>query len=284
MKTPWPGLNSAGIDGLEWGSITTLAAMSGTGKTAVMNQIAIEAHALNPDQEIAILIFTLEMAARRLIGRTISFELRKTLKDIYTDCSDSEFETICDNILPKYNNLDICYVEVPRTPKQTESQIRQFLETRKDKFCLIMYDHSLLVSLDAGLGERGSLIDMGIRLNGLKKEYSNSQYLILSQLNRNIEDTKRLSPSAQFPKKSDIFGSDALYQFSDMVVVLHDPYNNLGIRSYGTLNWTTHGFVFMHCLKARDGKPSSVIICHNDLKYNRITELTNAEKKQNNFK
>ena len=34
LKTPWTRMNVASMDGLEWGSITTIAGMSGSGGAA----------------------------------------------------------------------------------------------------------------------------------------------------------------------------------------------------------------------------------------------------------
>ena len=39
LLTPWPGLNKAGVNGIEWGSLITIGARPGAGKTLIVSQI-----------------------------------------------------------------------------------------------------------------------------------------------------------------------------------------------------------------------------------------------------
>ena len=39
LLTPWNKFNIASMNGIEWGSITTVAGMSGSGKTAILNEL-----------------------------------------------------------------------------------------------------------------------------------------------------------------------------------------------------------------------------------------------------
>ena len=39
LITPWRKFNKASMNGIEWGSITTIAGMSGSGKTAILNEL-----------------------------------------------------------------------------------------------------------------------------------------------------------------------------------------------------------------------------------------------------
>jgi len=55
LRTPWEGLNRAGIAGLEWGSMLTVGARPGAGKTMLASQLLRESHRLNPDQTFNIL-------------------------------------------------------------------------------------------------------------------------------------------------------------------------------------------------------------------------------------
>ena len=48
IKTPWKKFNKAGMNGLEWGSIVTIAGMSGSGKTAILNELETGLFELNP--------------------------------------------------------------------------------------------------------------------------------------------------------------------------------------------------------------------------------------------
>jgi replicative DNA helicase len=75
LRTPWPGFNSAGIAGLEWGSMLTIGARPGAGKTMLVSQILREAHRLNPDQKFNILEFQFEMGDEQYAARQFAGEV-----------------------------------------------------------------------------------------------------------------------------------------------------------------------------------------------------------------
>jgi replicative DNA helicase len=112
--------------------------------------------------------------------------------------------------------------------------------------------------------------------NELKKKYPNMLFILLSQLNRNIEKEERKKAygperTLHFPQKSDIFGSESLYQFSDAVIVFHRP-ELLGLQTYGTKAYPTKDLVYCHHLKARDGLPK-VTRFENKLNINQLKEI-----------
>ena len=76
LKTPWKKFDKAGMNGIEWGSIITIAGMSGSGKTAILNELESGLFTLNPQENFAVLSFNFEMMARRLVGRKISKKLQ----------------------------------------------------------------------------------------------------------------------------------------------------------------------------------------------------------------
>lgn len=281
MITPWSRLNRAGIDGLEWGTVNLIGAMSGVGKTALVNNLVFAVHDLNPTQTICVLFFTVEMAARRLIARMISFEMRIPVKELYH--VDAEMhQRINEVIIPKHEGLDIRYVEKMFSVRKIVEIIQAFCEKRLDKQCLIVYDHSLLIRRKPGESERETIVDFGMELLMLKKQFPNSMYIVLSQLNRSIETTERIkNKTLHFPMKSDIFGSDGLWHASDVVMVMHDP-SRLNIRNYGPKDYPTDGLLFAHLLKVREGKPG-IFIVKNESKFNRFPELSRSQLTQMGF-
>jgi len=284
MLTPWPTINKAGIQGWEWGTINTIAAMSGVGKTAAVNQLVTETHGCNPGEPISILFYTMEMAATKLIARTISHDIKWTVQDIYTNMDQAKLDYIKTNIKVNHDQKDIFYEEIPKTSFATRNEIEAFIKARPRRKVLVIYDHALLVRSDNQDSERERLIQLMSHFNDLKKIYPNSMYILLAQLNRDLEDMSRiLKPMLQFPKKGDIFGSDACFQFSDVVLVLHDPYK-LNIVQYGPNKWPTRGFVFGHLLKVREGIPDKVVMFHNKLEHNRLVELTQQDLTNFGFK
>lgn len=282
LSTPWPTINKAGIDGWEWGTINTIGAMSGVGKTAMVNQLVTEIHSCNPGEDISVLFYTMEMAARKLFSRTISHDIKWTVQDIYTKMDQAKLDYIKTNVIINHRHKDIYYEEIMKTPTATRFEVERFIKSRIG-YVLVVYDHSLLVREDNHESERARLIQLMSHFNELKKIYPRSQYILLTQLNRDLEDIGRiLKPAMHFPKKGDLFGSDACYQFSDVVLILHNPWK-LGIQNYGPQKWPTTNFLFAHLLKVREGIPDKVVVLHNKLEHNRLIELTVQDMKNFGF-
>lgn len=71
----------------------------------------------------------------------------------------------------------------------------------------------------------------------------------LSQMNRNIESPERINNSlAHYPMRSDLSSSDAIFQASDYVLVIHRP-EILNIHEYGPDHLPTNNKVYIHILK-----------------------------------
>ena len=283
LITPWDKYNRLSMGGIEWRTIHLIAGLSGSGKTAILNQLETELFALNPDEKFAVLSFNFEMLARNLVGRKFSNKLEKTVQELYSGVygktlSDEEYEDVL-KVGKEISTLDIHYVENPGTVKQIEDTIMKFRDEpfNKDKGIVVLLDHTLLVSGKSGELERLVLIDLMTTFNRLKK-FMKISFVILSQLNRYIEDGDRLTdPGQQFPKKKDLFGGDSIYQFSDMVMISHNPFM-MGIELYGTKQWPTEGMLYWHFLKIREGQPM-VARMVNNLKYNRVDDYVPASKR-----
>lgn len=257
VKCQFPTVNRALMDGFEWGWLVTIAGMSGSGKTTFLNLLETGFIESN-DDDIEILSFNLEMVARRLIGRKISHKLGVPLKKIYTSISEKELEYIKNKVAPEIINSKIYYAELTSHIDKIIDAIEFFIKKRqiveKNKGLIVTLDHSTLVDGQSS-DERLVLKDLMKGFNTLKKKYPKSLYLILSQLNRDIESPLRRSTSnltLHYPIKSDIFGGDSLFQFSDVVMVLHNPYSSLKIRWYGPRKVDAKGKIFLHYLKGRD--------------------------------
>jgi hypothetical protein len=86
------------------------------------------------------------------------------------------------------------------------------------------------------------------------------------------------NPDLHYPMKTDMFGADALYQYSDLVLISHRP-EMLGIQKYGPSGLPTRDLIYWHYLKVRDGEPI-IAQMQNNLKHNQVLEVT-QKKKQN---
>ena len=273
LITPWKKFNRISMGGIEWQTITTIAGMSGSGKTAILGQLETGLKDLNQKEDFAILSFNFEMLSSRLIGRKLSNKMKITTQQLY---SASETFSLNDNYYMnavkearKLNKYDINYVDIPGSVKSLEATILAFSK-EKDKPVIIMLDHTLLVKKAGGAQDRDLLYDLMAMFNGLNKVIRVA-FILISQMNRNIEASERVqNPDLHYPKKQDIFGADACYMYSDIVIVTHRP-EMLGIRAYGPKRWPTDDAIFWHYLKVREGEPC-IALMKNDLAHNQILD------------
>ena len=274
LKTRWEKLNKQCMGGIEPNTIYTFAGISGTGKSSLCNTITTDIIDLNPDREIVVLNFSLEMVGFRQIGRTISSKLRKTTSTLYsseTDLDDDTFRRVIavSNQLKEY---PIYFVDDPGTPMQVEQTINSFYNQYikgTGKHFVITYDHTLLTKQIGSVIETTSELEkVFIRANKLPL----TSIIQIAQMNREIEKPERINnPSSHYPMRSDLSSSDAMFQASDYVFVLHRP-EILNIAEYGPNRLPTTNKVYMHLLKNRDAGKPCILEFENDLQYNNLIE------------
>jgi replicative DNA helicase len=124
----------------------------------------------------------------------------------------------------------------------------------------------------SGEAERTVLYNLQKVFMELKK-YNKNTVIQLTQLNREIEDKERINNNTlHFPMRKDVFGSDALFQASDVLMVIHRP-EILHINSYGVHGWPVKNMLYLHILKNREGE-LGILSFHNHLEHGRIEECT----------
>lgn len=270
LLTRWKKFNTICGGGIEPNSVTTIAGASSSGKSAFVNTLETDLIDLNPNEEIVILSFSLEMLSSRQVGRKLSNKLRQTTYTLY-----SASEELSDNMLSKVKTTaesikkyPIYYVDVPSTVDRIAETIKYFQTTiAKDKWLVVILDHTLLVK---GGSERSTIIDLQNLFIGAKK-IGKTSIIQISQMNRNIESSERiLNPSNHYPMRSDLSSSDSIFQGSDVVAVLSRP-ELLNITSYGPNKLPVQNKVYLHFLKQREGK-IGIIEFDNGLMYNDLIE------------
>jgi replicative DNA helicase len=96
---------------------------------------------------------------------------------------------------------------------------------------------------------------LGEALTMMKKKYPVA-FVVLSQLNRNIDDPKRAIDGdyGNYVLDSDIYGSDALLQHADVVMGINKP-SIRKIRQYGPDRYiiSDEDTLVFHFLKSRNG-------------------------------
>lgn len=279
LKTRWKKFNKVCCGGIEPNMIITIAGISGSGKSSIVNQIETDLIELNPTQDVVVLDFSFEMVSFRSVTRKLSYRLKKTTSELYSSAysiEDSTMEEIVNeaNKLKKYQ---IYYVDTPCTVEEIEKTIDYFHDNiAKNKWLIVILDHALLVE---GESERGTIVDLQ-KMFIRKKKLSNTSIIQLSQMNRNIEQPERINnPAMHFPLRSDLAASDALFHASDYVIAINRP-ELLNLTSYGIRHLPVKNKVYLHFLKVRDAGEPCILEFDNDLKYNNLIETDSATGQQ----
>jgi len=273
LKTRWSKFNNTCNGGIEPNSIYVIGGISGSGKSAFANSLETDLFDLNPKEDFIVLSFSLEMLSSKQVGRKLSYKTKKSTQELYSSINpigDAVFKRIEEEI-ERIKQYPIFYVDNSGTVDEVRNTIYKFIEMyAKDKWLVILYDHSLLTKQASGEQERTTVVNLQ-RLFIEVKKINKTTIIQLSQLNREIEDKDRINnPSLHFPQRRDISSSDSVYQCADYVLVLHRP-EILGIKSYSVHNWPVSNMIYMHILKNRDGEPK-ILSFYNNLKFNSIEE------------
>jgi len=121
---------------------------------------------------------------------------------------------------------------------------------------LVTIDHSALFKNDTGQKDKFEMLGaLGEALTYMKKAYPVA-FIVLSQLNRNIDDTRRQVEGTygNYIVDSDIYGSDALLQHADVVIGINKPATRK-IAKYGPEKFLIEDpeTLVFHFLKSRNG-------------------------------
>jgi len=269
FKTPWAGINASGVNGLEWGSLWTIGARPGSGKTMIVSQILRESRMLNPGVDFNILEFQFEMGTKQYASRAFAAETAldyNTVLSAYSELQDFAHKQMIQHM---HDTLALEKLGVMRylisdsmTHLEMEKAIHHYYNALGGKPLIVTIDHSWLIKQSVSEREKmNTLYNTGETLVRVKRDLP-IIVIMLSQLNRSIDEAVRKIPGniGNYPTSSDIFGGDCLMQCSDMVSVMNRPYI-ADVPVYGP-----HGYVMtsddiaMHIIKSRNSPNSSNIV------------------------
>lgn len=260
IKTPWDSFNDAGMDGIEWNSMYVISARPGVGKTLISQLITSNAHRLNPDQDFYILHLQFEMLGRRLAQRELSAKLNRTVKylnnaDKYNPLTNKDLDDAKAYAKMQEERKEY-YYDVPSTVEGIRKAVLEFLHYFK-KPVLITLDHSMLVKRGASEKQTlDTLQNLSAMMTEIKRAYP-VIWLVLSQLNRSIEQQERIAKPGigNFPNTNDVFGADALLQHCDVLLAVNQP-SRYALNYYGPQEFeVSKNLLPFHFLKVRDGDP-----------------------------
>jgi len=203
--------------GLQPGGLYILAARPSMGKTALAMNIAQYAAA---QEDIPVLIFSLEMSAEQLIQRMLSAESEVNIRELFESRS---------MVHDKWRKLSEAAGIISRSPiyiddsstlntMDLRGRCRRFFSKHREGKGLVVVDYLQLmdVAVRSAENRQQQVSEISRSLKGVAREFS-VPVLALSQLSRAVETrggNKR-------PQLSDLRDSGAIEQDADMVVFLY---------------------------------------------------------------
>jgi replicative DNA helicase len=272
LKSAWPKFNDAFCDGLEWRTITVVGARPGTGKTLFMEQLIDDIIQNNKDHEFRILKFQFEMLDETNGIRKLSLNTGydyNTLMSKAEPLDDAVFDK-CVQLYHKSKDRDIidvvydpCTVDVMCATIHHHMESHKKIVKKEDGTTetvytnmLVTIDHSALLKVAKSEKDKFEMLySLGEALTYMKKHYPIA-FVVLSQLNRNIDSPDRAKDGeyGNYVLDSDLFGADALLQHADVVLGINKP-SIRKIRQYGPERFIINDddILAFHFLKSRNG-------------------------------
>jgi replicative DNA helicase len=264
LKTQWKQFNSIGLNGLEWHSLYVIAARPGVGKTLIASSLTRELQILNPEQDFAVLHFQFEMLGRNIALREFSAAnnmniryLQSAKDDGMPPLTNGDFDKLKAYAAANSSREEFI-IDKALTVNEMQSAIIQFYKKVGKPF-VITLDHTLLVKQSGSeKSKQETLNNLSVMMAEMKNKIP-VLFLILTQLNREIDDAERQKPgqAGNYPTEKDVFGSDALLQCADVMIAYNRPakYN---LSYYGPHQYmitpTDKYLLAMHVLKNRYGE------------------------------
>lgn len=264
----YPHIDEALIGGFFPQTAIAIGARPGVGKSYVAQKITenIMNPLYNPQCRKYLLVnFEFEMNPIDLLVRRLRRETGRSIKSFFESQSELEMKKILE-VVEKERNDNIIYVPEPCGTQEFESAINHIATKNKDKYLIIFkVDHIGLVNKINGDAKR-TIDEVVAIMNRAKRRYHNVFFLVISQLNREIEG--RNKPKEQAPRLSDFYQSDELGQLCAVMVALNNP-RRMGYKEYMQFpaewytsldrfklvdrktSFRTEGLLFHHILKVR---------------------------------
>lgn len=203
--------------GLQPGGLYILAARPSMGKTAFAMNVAQHAAA---EENMPVLIFSLEMSAEQLIQRMLASESEVNIREMF------ESQQMVDD---KWRRLMDAASKISRSPiyiddssalntMDLRGRCRRFFAKHKGQKGLVVVDYLQLMDVAAKNSEnrQQQVSEISRALKGVAREFD-VPVLALSQLSRAVETRG----GSKRPQLSDLRDSGAIEQDADMVVFLY---------------------------------------------------------------
>jgi archaellum biogenesis ATPase FlaH len=265
-------INRHALGGLLPGTILTIGGMSNHGKTHLMSNI--ESHILSTQKDVKLIRCNWESNVYKLIVRRMKAETGMKMSEILFNEFTGEEARIFEKIISEERSEQVMYMEEPEKADVFLNELGELLQQpeARDSKVLVSIDH---VGLTPGR-EKAAQDALFESMNALKKSHPFLCFLPLIQMRRDGILQRIDNPNTHYPQQVDFYGTDQLFQLSDLVLAVFQP-ARLGIQDrymlfkqddyeylrkkdlsfftdYGTNSsaFVPEGNIFYHAVKSRD--------------------------------
>jgi replicative DNA helicase len=274
LLTRWENLNSLMGGGFQKGFNYLIAGLSGSGKSTLANMIETDIFDFNPEENIIVLNFNFETPAVMNLVKKYSADVGKTVNELLsTDgaISDELMSTIRQKS-ERYRKYPIYYFEISGTVDDIASTVITCKEQQPDSHIFCIIDHTTLVTPKNHQTELQLVTELATMSIKIKKQ-TECTFLMLGQLNSNIEQTDRLmNPALHSPMRSDLFGGKSVWNAMDCIFMPHRP-ELLQLSEYTLHSLPTKDMMYFHIRKQRYGELGTIQMDCSKLGYNKIEEI-----------
>ena len=259
IKTSYTFLNELALGGLLPGLIISILGRPQNGKSYIVQQLR-EDILRDKSRNIGVLLYNLEMPWFSLLLVQMKKRLNKTFKDILSIEPTEEEIVIMKEIADDFRDHRLTTITKALTPAEWEYTTRKWIEDNlEEEQLFILYDHA---GITKGTNKLEAIFELMERANNIKLDYANKvTFIILGQLNREIERlfrTRDLNPINLRVTSEYIYGSDALQQYSDIIISSTIP-QRFGLEKYCSVNKERNPHLEEHILDEDKHTPKDYV-------------------------
>jgi replicative DNA helicase len=247
--------------------LTTIAARSGVGKTAMTVPMFKAAGRALANRKAAFLFFTWEMSPEMITDRFVCHEMDFTMRRLKQGAklmSGRELNKV-NRVYQESESLPVVYQRIPLNLKETLKVYQKFVDgvhrlEDKEGMKIIPVFALDYIAMAELIGNRSQTYLIGEFMNGLKSAvtYHNGAGIVFGQL-------KRETDRKDEPEIADLSDSSFIENASDNVVLLHRPEHSRvdEIRDPVNGGYTdSHEKMLLKVMKSRDyGTGDALINC-----------------------
>lgn len=226
LKTPWANVNNIIPNNkIEWGTLLTIAAGSGTGKTTFILQMMMEAMTgdntiVEPDKDYKIIFFSYEMTTKQLYSKMIMYKAGLKYEDLYKKENKLLVQQTTESLKKNLDRKILVYKQ-PLGINDMVLIIKKLYDKHNYKYKPIIFIDYLTIIPKYSSNENLEVANVMMGLTNIKN-YTDGIVVLLSQLNKQY--TSDIVKTYRHPTSNDLIGSSMVTNSSDMIWLLSSPH------------------------------------------------------------